>query len=139
LKILAVLSISTGMALAASVPVWLDDAITEWNAENAEVPIRFLDIKDSFVWYTMPKIDEISHSQIRERTYAIAESNGYQKMVAEELVTTGKPPTATKAYQPKKCWSRSFTLNIRASEQRVLSTLVCEDPANWYMGFRIVQ
>ena len=125
--------------LGASIPAWLDEAITEWNGENDQVPIRFLDIKDSFVWYMMPRIDEIPGSKIRERTYAIAESHGYQKTTDEELVTTGKPPVPTGRHVDKKCWNRSFTLDIRTGEQRVLSTLVCEDPAQWYLGFRILQ
>jgi len=138
-KFVAVAVVATGITLAASIPVWLDDAITEWNGENTEVPIRFLDIKDSYVWYMMPKVEEITHAKIRERTYAIAEANGYVKLTEEELVTTGKPPSPTNQHKPKKCWSRSFTLEIRTSEQRVLSTLVCEDTASWYLGFRIAQ
>jgi hypothetical protein len=137
--ILAVGLLSSGLAIAASIPAWLDDAITSWNQENSEVPIRFLDIKDSFVWYMMPKTDSISHSQIRERMYAIAESNKYQKTVEEELITTGKPPSPVKPYQAKKCWSRSFTLNVDVGRQRMLTTYLCEDTSNWYTGFRIIQ
>ena len=116
--ILTVGLLSSGLAIAASIPVWLDDAITSWNQENSEVPIRFLDIKDSFVWYMMPKTDSISNSQIRERMYAIAESNKYQKTVEEELITTGKPPSPVKPYQAKKCWSRIWPWYERVGSAR---------------------
>jgi len=137
--ILAVVSLLTGLAMAASIPAWLDDAISKWNQENPDVTFRFLDIKDSFVWYLFPKTDDLAHSEIRERMYAIVEANGYQKTEEEELVTTGKPPSPTEPYKAKKCWSRSFTLNIDVGRQRMLTTLLCEDATNWYTGFRILQ
>jgi hypothetical protein len=50
----------------------------------------------------------------------------------------------------KKCWSRSFVLNIQAENhtiavgdepsgqrQRMLTSLVCEDSATWWAGFRV--
>ena len=129
----------TGLAMAASIPAWLDDAISKWNQENHDVAIQFLDIKDSFVWYMFPKADNLASAEIRERMYAIAETNGYQKTAEEELVTTGKPPSPTEPYKAKKCWNRSFTLNVDVGRQRMLTTLLCEDAASWYTGFRIIQ
>ena len=131
--------LSAGFGLAASIPAWLDDAISAWNQENPDLPIQFVDIKDSFVWYMIPVNDEIGHAEIRKRIYALVENHGYQKTVAEELVTTGKPPTPNKPYKPKKCWSRSFTLTVDVGRQRMLTTLVCEDTASWFTGFRTVQ
>jgi len=137
--ILVVVSLLTGPAMAASIPAWLDDAISKWNQENPDDPFQFLDIKDSFVWYLFPKTDDIANAEIRERMYAIVDANGYQKTEEEELVTTGKPPSPTEPYKAKKCWSRSFTLNVDVGKQRVLTTFLCEDATSWYMGFRILQ
>jgi len=136
---LAVVLLFAGLAMAASIPAWLDDAISTWNQENPDVAIQFLNIKDSFVWYMFPKTDDLSHAEIRERMYVIAEANGYQKTAEEELITTGKPPSPTEPYKAKKCWSRSFTLNVDVDRQRVLTTLLCEDATSWYTGFRIIQ
>jgi len=136
---LAVVWLLAGVAMAASIPAWLDDAISEWNQENQEVAIRFLEIKDSFVWYMFPKTDDLAGAEIRERMYTIAGANGYQKTAEEELVTTGKPPSPTEPYKAKKCWNRSFTLNVDVGRQRMLTTLLCEDATSWYTGFRIIQ
>ena len=131
--------LAAGLTLAASIPAWLDDAISNWNQENPETPIQFLDIKDSYVWYTMPSTAEIGHAEIRERVYAIVEAHGYQKTVEEELVTTGRPPSPSGPSKTKKCWSRSFTLDIDVGRQRMLTALVCGDTTGYYAGFRILQ
>jgi len=54
-------------AHAASVPAWLDEGISVWNEANPADAIRFVNIKDSYVWYDMPKSAEISQKMIRER------------------------------------------------------------------------
>lgn len=136
---LAVALLVAGVAMAASIPAWLDDGIAEWNQENPDVAIQFLDIKDNFVWYMFPKTEDLAHAEIRERMYAIVEANSYEKTAEEELVTTGKPPSLTAPHKAKKCWTRSFTLNVDVDRQRMLTTLLCEDAANWYTGFRIIQ
>ena len=138
------------LCLAASIPAWLDDGISKWNAANPETKTRFVDIKDSFVWYDMPKTAELGHQQIRERVNNIVLSNGYELMDDEELVTTGKPPVTNGRSTEKKCWSRSFVLNISAQgdtkavggessgqRQRLLTSLVCEDSASWWAAFRV--
>ena len=86
-----------------------------------------------------PRTSERPRRFGRERVYAIAEAHGYQKTVEEELVTTGKPPVPNKPSKPRKCWSRSFTLDIDVGRQRMLTTLVCGDTAGYYAGFRILQ
>lgn len=134
---------------AASIPAWLDDGISKWNAANPDTKIRFVDIKDSFVWYDMPK-SELGHQQIRERVNKIVLSNGYAPTDDEELVTTGKPPVTSGRITAKKCWSRSFVLNINAQKdtravgdespgqrQRLLTSMVCEDEATWWAAFRV--
>ena len=78
--------LAAGLCHAASIPAWLDDAISKWNQENPAVQIRFVDIKDSFVWYMIPDTPETGHQVVRERTYTIAEANGYRRTEAEELV-----------------------------------------------------
>ena len=122
-------------AFAVAVPAWLDDAVSSWNEENAAVQIRFADIKDSYVWYTIPKTTETGHRTIRDRVYSIAAKHGYQMTEAEELVTTARPPSSSN--KQKKCWNRSFTLNLETGRQRLLTTLVCDDEADWFAGFRI--
>jgi hypothetical protein len=135
---------------AASIPAWLDDAISKWNAANPETQIRFVDIKDSFVWYDMPRTPEHGHQQIRERINNIVLGNGYEPTDDEELVTTGRPPVASGRSTDKKCWSRSFVLNISAQgdtkaagadspgqRQRLLTSLVCEDSSTWWAAFRV--
>jgi hypothetical protein len=124
---------------AASIPAWLDDAITQWNEENPEVKIQFVEIKDSFVWYMIPNTDEIGSKELRESIYEISQKNGYTKMEAEELITLGRPPSPTGPGKQKKCWQRGFTLEIDTGRQRMLTTQVCADGDNWFAGFRIVQ
>jgi len=137
---------------AASIPAWLDDAITEWNSENEATQIEFVDIKDSFIWYMIPDTPETGNKDIRESIYEIVLNHGYKVTDQEELVTTGKPPSQTTPYKAKKCWQRSFVLTIKelsnttttgggrtGARQRMLTSLVCEDGRDWYAGFRIVQ
>ena len=128
---------------AGSVPAWLDDSITTWNTNNAQSRIEFVDIKDSYVWYTMVATPELGSKEIRARVYGIAYKNGYADSQDEEIVTTGKPPTTTGPSKAKKYWSRSFLRDIQKGSsttvERMLTTLVCEDGANWSAGFRILQ
>ena len=77
--------IGAGLCFAASIPAWLDDAITVWNDENPEIPIRFVDIKDEFVWYMVPENTEFGHKEIRSRIQAIALENKYMTTDEEEL------------------------------------------------------
>jgi len=137
--VVMVLPFAAGPSEAASIPAWLDDAITKWNKENPAVQIRFVEIHDSHVWYMVPSTPEIGHSELRERIYGIVQENGYERMEAEELVTTGKPPTPTDPYKAKKCWQRGFILDLDTGSQRVLTTLVCADGDNLFAGFRILQ
>ena len=136
---------------AASVPAWLDAGISKYNAAHPDAEIRFVDIKDSFVWYDMPKVEGMSAAQIRERVNSIVLANRYEPMDDEELVTTGKPPVQSGRSTPKKCWSRSFVLTIQAQSntkevggdpsgirQRMLTSLVCEDSGTWWAAFRVV-
>jgi hypothetical protein len=136
---------------AASVPAWLDAGISKYNAANPGAEIRFVDIKDSFVWYDMPRTEAISAAQIRERVNSIVLANRYEPMDDEEIVTTGKPPVQSGRSMPKKCWSRSFVLTIQAQSntkevggdpsgirQRMLTSLVCEDTGTWWAAFRVV-
>jgi hypothetical protein len=138
------------LCMAASVPAWLDDAISNWNTAHPETQIRFVDIKDSFVWYDMPKTTEVGQKQIRERVNNIVLGNGYEPLDDEELVTTGRPPVTMGRSAEKKCWSRSFVLNVSAQSdtkaiggessgqrQRMLTSLVCEDSAAWWAAFRV--
>lgn len=146
----------TPPSLAASIPAWLDDAISDWNDENPAVKIRFVDIKDSYVWYMIPDTPEIGHKDIRESVYKIVIEHGYERTAEEELVTTGKPPSFQAAHIPKKCWTRSYVLNIEelsntkssqgrggserpGMRQRMLTSMVCEDGQYWFAGFRILQ
>lgn len=139
---------------AASIPVWLDDAISDWNDEDPAAQIKFVDIKDSYVWYVIPDTPEIGHKEIRASVYKLTIENGYERTAEEELITTGKPPSFTAAHTPKKCWTRSYVLNIKelsntkmadergrsaGQRQRMLTTLVCEDGDYWFAGFRILQ
>jgi hypothetical protein len=131
--------LGASLCSAASIPAWLDDAITEWNEENPAVQIQFVDIKDQFVWYMIPNTPETSAKRIRERVYAIAQAHGYKMTAEEELVTTGRPPSPTGPPEAKKCWNRSFTLDVDVGRQRLLTTLVCEDAEHRFAGFRIVE
>jgi len=124
---------------AGSIPAWLDDAVTTWNEENPTLLIQFVDIKDSFVWYMLPKTPEKGIKEIRENIYGMAQAHGYVRTEDEELVTTGKPPSPNKPYKEKKCWRRNFTLNLETGRQRMLTTQICDDVQSWFAGFRIVQ
>jgi hypothetical protein len=128
---------------AGSIPAWLDDSITSWNEKNPQSRIEFVAIKDSYVWYTMAATPELGSKEIRARVYNIAYKNGYVNNQDEELVTTGKPPTASGPSKEKKCWTRSFLRDIQKGSpttvERMLTTLVCEDGPNWAAGFRILQ
>ena len=146
--------VGAGLGVAASIPAWLDDAISEWNSEkeNKDIPIQFVDIKDSFVWYMLPENEEFGQKEIRSRVHAIVLANDYMNTDEEELVTTGKPPSPVNPHVPKKCWRRSYVLDLNAQsntkavggrrtgqQQRMLTSLVCEDEGFWFMGFRILQ
>jgi hypothetical protein len=141
---------------AASIPAWLDDAITEFNEKNDATQIEFLEIKDDFVWYTIPYTTDIGSKDIRERIYEMVAEHGYNVTDEEERVTTGKPPSPVSPYKTKKCWTRSFVLNIEqlsnttsaggrggrgrsGQRQRMLTSQVCDDKPYWLTGFRILQ
>jgi hypothetical protein len=142
---------------AASIPAWLDDSIMGWNDANPDVQITFVDIKDSFVWYMIPDTPTIGSQDIRERVYGIITENGYNRADDEELVTTGRPPTLAGPAGEKKCWRRSYVLDIEqlsnttsagygrgqgersGQRQRMLTSMVCADGPQWYAGFRILQ
>src|SRR6185436_18150662 len=47
--------------VAESIPAWLDDGISNWNRQHPESRIEFVNIRDSFVWYQMPKT-EVDHT-----------------------------------------------------------------------------
>ena len=100
-------------------------------------------IKDSYVWYTMAATPALGSKEIRSRVYGIAYKNGYANNQDDELVTTGKPPTASGPSKEKKCYSRSFLRDIQKGSpttvEQMLTTLVCEDGANWSAGFRLLQ
>ena len=148
LGIIAAATFATTLFATTSIPSWLDDGISKYNAANPKAPIRFVDIKDSFVWYDMAKGTDVDHKVIRERVNKIVLEHGYQPMDDEESVTTGKPPVAQGPALAKKCWSRSFVLNIEAQSntkaiggqaaqrQRMLTSLVCDDTSSWWAGFR---
>ena len=141
--LLAMSLFATTPCNAGSIPAWLDDGITQWNKENPASPIRFVEIKDSYVWYTMSATPELGSKEIRARVYGIAYKNGYANTQDEEIVTTGKPPTASGPSKAKKCWTRSFLRDVQKGSsttvERMLTTLVCEDGTNWSAGFRILQ
>jgi len=139
---------------AGSIPAWLDDAISEWNAENEGMLIEFVDIKDSYVWYMIPDSPDIGHKEIRKSIYEMVQANGYKTTDQEELVTTGKPPSPIAPYKEKKCWTQSFVLDIEelsntkaaggrgerpGMRQRMLTSLVCEDGPYYFTGFRVLQ
>jgi hypothetical protein len=128
---------------ANSVPAWLDDAITEWNNSNPASTIRFVDIKDSYVWYTMAASPALGSKEIRGRVFGIATKHGYAPSQDEEMVTTAKPPSPAGKAKPKKCWTMNYQRDIQKgnslSQERMLTTLVCEDGPNWAAGFRVLQ
>jgi hypothetical protein len=114
-----------GSAMAASIPAWLDEAISNWNEEHPQEQIQFVAIKNEFVWYTIPKTSEKQHEQIRESVYGIAESHGYARTEDEESVTLARPPVPSGPSTERKCWSRSFTQDRDTGHQRLLTSLVC--------------
>jgi hypothetical protein len=128
---------------AGSIPAWLDDAIGEWNKANPASPIQFVDIKDSYVWYSTAGTPELTSKDIRSRAYGIAYKNGYANTQDEEIVTTGKPPVPNGPATTKKCYTRSFLRDIQKGSpttvERMLTTMVCEDGPNWALGFRVLQ
>lgn len=149
---LAVL-LSTTPVSAASIPAWLDEAISTWNEENKTMPIEFVDIKDQFIWYAVADTPEIAGTDIRTSIYDLVLQHGYEVTDQEERVTTGKPPSELSPYKKKKCWTRSFVRNIEelsnttsvgggnrsGIRQSMLTSLVCEDGDDWFTGFRILQ
>jgi hypothetical protein len=128
---------------AATVPAWLDDAITAYNQAHPEGPIEFVAIKDSYVWYRTAAVPEITSKEIRARIHGITEANGYEKTSDEEMVTTGRPPVTGGAARTVKCWTRSYLRDpMRGStgiSQRMLTTMVCEEGGSWAAGFRILE
>ena len=135
---------------AASIPAWLDDAIANWNEQHADQAIRFVNVKDSFVWYDMPKLPELGRTGVRDRVSKIVVANGYVPMDEEELVTLGTPPAVSGPPTEKKCWKWSYVMNIQSQSntksldeeragqrQRMLTTLVCEDTSTWWAAFRV--
>jgi hypothetical protein len=142
---------ATALSGAASIPAWLDEGITKWNSANPAKTIDFVEVKDSFVWYQMPKSTELGHQQVRERVNAIVLDHGYVPADDEELVTTARPPALSGPATSKKCWRRSFVVNIEAQSnvraagdgevagqrQRLLTSLVCEDTETWWAAFRV--
>lgn len=146
----AALAIVATPAHAASVPAWLDDGISKYNASHPGTEITFVNVKDSFVWYDMPKGEQLNPKMIRERVNSIVLDNGYKPLDDEELVTSAKPPVMSGRAVPKKCWSRSFVLDIQAENntkavgdgtsgqrQRMLTSMVCEDTSTWWAAFRV--
>ncbi len=146
----AVAALATAPCLAASIPAWLDDAITGWNARNPAQQFQFAGIKDSFVWYRIQGAPGIGPKEIRDAAYGLAKSHGYVTTDNEELVTTGKPPVDGGPSTPKKCWRRSFVLNLdnldntkavggepSGIQQRMLTSMVCDDNPSWAAGFRV--
>jgi hypothetical protein len=98
---------------ADSVPAWLDDAITAWNKANPSSPIRFVGIKDSYVWYSISNSPDRGSKEIRDRVYNLAYKNGYANTQDEEIVTTGTPMAPKGPLKTRKCWTRSFLRNVQ--------------------------
>lgn len=137
---------------AASVPAWLDDAISGWNTKNSDKQIQFVSIKDSYAWYKMQATPEVGQKDIRDRCDKLVKANGYADANDEETVTTGRPPSNTGNRGDKKCWKRSFVLDLQAqanttavdgdhagTRQRMLTRMVCQDGDAWMTGFRIAE
>jgi len=135
---------------AASIPAWLDEAITGWNERNPGLQFQFVGIKDSFVWYRIPDTPEIGPKDIRGAAYRLAQEHGYKFTDEEELVTTGRPPSDSGPSTEKKCWRRSFVLTLESignttdvggqhagAQQRMLTSMVCEEGPTWSSGFRV--
>ena len=139
LVVVAVALLASLSSQAASIPAWLDQAITDFNKANATRPVEFVEIKNSFVWYRVAKDGSADSVKGRKLLYTIAESTGYATTSPEELVITARPPAASGPDKDKKCWSRSFTKDVTTGQQRLLSSLICEDGENWMLGFRVIQ
>ena len=143
----------TTQSFAASIPAWLDDAITGWNAKNPAQQFQFSGIKDSFVWYRIERSPEVGQKQIRDASYRLLQEHGYMVTDEEELVTTGTPPVDSGRATPKKCWRRSFVLTLDGAgnnttaidgersgvQQRLLTSMICDDNPSWAAGFRVSQ
>jgi hypothetical protein len=140
----------TTASYAATMPAWLDAGVTRWNDANPAAQLKFVNIKDSYVWYEMPKSADHTLPQMRDRVNKVVLGQGYQPLDDEEMVTTAKPPVAAGRAVAKKCWSRSFVLNIQAQNdtttvdgersgqrQRMLTSMVCDDSATWWAAFRV--
>jgi hypothetical protein len=138
--------------VAASIPAWLDEAITGWNQRNPAQPFEFVSIKDSYVWYRVQRTPEIGQKEIRAAVNTLAKNNDYATTNDEELVTTGRPPSDNGPSTSKKCWKRSFVLTIQQQsntttvdgersgiQQRMLTSMICEDGPYWDTGFRVSQ
>ena len=139
--------------VAASIPAWLDDAIAGWNAKNPAQQFQFSGIKDSFVWYRIQRSPEVGQKQIRDAAYRLLQEHGYMTTDEEELVTTGTPPVDSGRATPKKCWRRSFVLTLDGAgnnttaiagersgvQQRLLTSMICDDNPSWAAGFRVSQ
>ena len=132
-------ALSGASSRAASIPAWLDQAITDFNQNNPTSPIEFMAIKDQYAWYRLAKGGDLDAAGIRSKVYGIAQASGYAKMSPEELVTTARPPVPYGAATQKKCWSRSFTMTVTTGQERLLTSLICEDSADWKMAFRVIQ
>jgi len=128
---------------AAQIPAWLDDGISQWNKANPTNTITFVDIKDSYAWYTMAASPDVSAKDIRGKAYGIAYKAGYANSQDEEIVTTARPPSPNGVGKTKKCWTRSFLRDVEKGSattvQRMLTTMVCEDTPNYALGFRVAQ
>jgi hypothetical protein len=143
----------TTQSSAASIPAWLDDAIAGWNAKNPAQQFQFSGIKDSFVWYRIERSPEVGQKQIRDASYRLLQEHGYMVTDEEELVTTGTPPVDSGRATPKKCWRRSFVLTLDGAgnnttaiagersgvQQRLLTSMICDDNPSWAAGFRVSQ
>ena len=153
---LGLVSVWMSDARAATIPGWLDDAITEWNEEHVDTPLVFVDIKDSYVWYMVSQSAESKSKTVRESVYGLIREHSYRVADDEEKVTVGRPPSPTAPYKEKKCWSRSFVRDIHALEneapvgssgrssrngqkQRMLTSLICDDRPYWFAGFRVLE
>jgi hypothetical protein len=131
------------LAAGVQIPAWLDDGITKWNDANPGSRLQFIDMKDSFAWFSMPVTPDVSGKEIRGRIYALAYNHGYQNTQDEEIVTTARPPSPNGVGKAKKCWMRSFLRDLQkggaTTDSRMLTAMVCEDSPSWAVGFRTAQ
>jgi hypothetical protein len=128
---------------AAQIPAWLDDGIANWNKAYPANQAKFLNIKDSYVWYSITGTPDLSSKDIRAKAYGIAYKSGYANTQDEEIVTTGTPPAVSGPAKAKKCWTRSFLRDVQKGSDttvhRMLTSMVCEDSPNWAVGVRTAQ